>query len=223
LPENKCGENELKTFAYRTSKGNTYVRASCFNYKGNGEEYNLPVETLIAWYPLYFYYDWAYDYLYEKVHLNYYKGINQVDREFIDNNDIITFEDCLTFDGNYNFKTEKNIILRDNIILIKELNKQGFITFDKSGYSVEDVARNQIKVANILDAVWTTCEKRKYESKNSTEAYDSSYNEEQNSREILSYMTKDEEYLFQLMGAATKMNTIMSKVVHAKVYVSGNK
>lgn len=218
LPINKSLENGLKTYMFN-DHGVTFVRVTCETYQKHAKSYIVPFDTLIYWYPLYFYYSWKYDFNKDKIYLHSFKEAPKGLKGFLINNPQY-LDKCINIESK-NSVEKNNLVYQDNIELMSQFKEMGLTTFIEK-FNKKQVVDNFIKLEKILEGVWISAYKTSLNDSNNYEKL-SDIKELTRDRQIYlsKFLTDDDKRLMIRVGCAEVMTMKMSDALRSKEIEQG--
>ena len=214
LPESTAWHG-LQTLPYIEQDGRVMVRLSVRSQNDNEVTKYLSADTATYWYPLYFYYDWAFDY--HQPNTMVLKAMSEPLPEITAEALVQPRKNTLeVFIGN----EDNNIIYKDNVALLKKFKTWELASFEDD-YDTSDVIANFTILSAIIDDVYDKCESRYIKDKDDKyviNTQEQSQLSEVAMAKVLSYATDTENRILIQVGCAHKMTGFMAKVLRAKKY-----
>lgn len=225
LLKNNKGNSNLHTKVYKDKDDQTMIELSVGNSRGN-QKYQLPADSLIYWYPLYFYYDWNYSKEQQGMVLELAEDAPEATRVWFSKYEEVTLEELLGDEGleaPYQFvNQDKNQIAQDNFALMLQFAELGLVTpVNLRPFTIEDCDQNASILKVISQDIHNKLVARyKKDSKSDTPVVGIRFvNEDQglDDRDFLDtiiyqYATDYELQLLIQIGCAYNLNGIMRKI-----------
>ena len=202
-------------------KGQVKIRLTSETYEKHKAEYYLPFDSIIFWYPLYFYYDWTYNYARNKLILKADRKAPRSFTDFVKNNPNYSIDQCVNLETGEGI-IPNNRIYKDNIELLYQFKTEmGLTTFD-GFFNRQQVTRNFQILEKLLNGIWSNAYQRraldtgKDEVVNTKELPSSINSREPYDIKVLKYATDQEKSLMIRIGCAEVMSMKMSDALRAK-------
>lgn len=218
LRDVKLDKNELKTQVY-INRGQPMVRLMAETNQGNRFKKDVSADTLIYWYPLYFYYTWSYNYSHDKLVLKTNDNPPQSLKEFLKDHPYFSFKDCV--DKNGVGIVKDNRIFKDNFELMNQFRPMGLVDFTDY-FNRQDVSNN----FKLLDELQTTVWGEAYTSYlkdhsgsqlvNGQQLPNNQYSKEQFDHKVYQYLTDEDKRLLIRIGCGQTMTMKMSDILRAQ-------